>query len=273
MMQGRLLAFESFDAASNMSIDEAISLSVAAGEQGPTLRFYGWRKPTLSLGYFQRFAEAEAYLKSLPSFETANDSVDLVRRGTGGGAILHHREWTYSLSLPLADNDPGARETVYQSVHQSIRDSLSQSGVVARPFREFDQVNDASNDRVSSDRPVGLRKKSDERFLCFQRRTSEDLICHGYKILGSAQRRLRGGILQHGSLLLSVSPWADVLPGIRELTNVDLGIETFAADVTDCLERELGIKFEAGVLSDAENESAETIVRQRYAAAEWTRRR
>lgn len=267
-MRGRLLAFESFDAAMNMSIDEAISLSVAAEEQPPTLRFYGWRKPTLSLGYFQKHAESDAYLTAQRCQQADSDILEIVRRSTGGGAILHHHELTYSLSLPLGDTGPGPREFVYQAVHQSIRDSLARSAVQARPFRESVQRTDDE-----SEHSVGLLKKTDEAFLCFQRRTSEDLICNGYKILGSAQRRVRGGVLQHGSLLLSVSPWAGVLPGVSELTNVDINLEEFSLDVANRLGHELTIEFKTGAFSRAEIEAADRITNQRYAAAEWTRRR
>jgi len=251
-----------------MSIDEAISLAVASGEQQPTLRFYGWKKPTLSLGYFQKLDESQRFLASRQQSPVDNHAIEIVRRSTGGGAIIHDHEWTYSLSLPLADNGPGPRETVYQSVHQIIRDTLARSSVMARPFHQFDQTVAGSKERAG-----GLRTKTDEAFLCFQRRTREDLICNGYKILGSAQRRVRGGILQHGSLLLSVSRWADVLPGIRELTNVDVNIQKFSTEIADCLGRELEIEFAPGVLTDAEIESSDRIQGTRYAADEWTRRR
>lgn len=265
MIQGRLLPYDQCDAVTNMATDEAISRAVAEKQSPPTLRFYGWNIATLSLGYFQKHGESLAYAKA-NCFATGQ--TEIVRRSTGGGAILHDRDLTYSLSLPLDDNGPGSRDAVYQTVHASIQASLAEIGVMCLPYREFD-------DPVSVTAPTtqGLIKTSDEPFLCFQRRTAEDLVCSGYKILGSAQRRVRGGLLQHGSLLLGVSRWASVLPGIGELTDVVMDPVSLSQAIAGRVGEAMGIQFHAGQLSDPERALASEIATDRYAAEEWTRRR
>ncbi|WP_283430630.1 lipoate--protein ligase family protein [Neorhodopirellula lusitana] len=275
MKPGRLLTFAPGGAAANMSTDEAISLAVASGDSLPTLRFYGWQRPTLSLGYFQHIADAERYLSGIDG----GNGVEVVRRSTGGGAILHHCELTYSLSLPLADAGPGPREVVYQSVHRSVQEVLADVGVPSRPYREWAgsssvMVSPAvvTQSAVAS---AGLKShsKPDEPFLCFRRRTDEDLICSGYKVLGSAQRRVRGGVLQHGSLLLGVSPYAAVLPGINELSAGSLVAESLAGQIAGHVGQSLGYDWRGGELTAAELASSNQIAVERYAAAEWTRRR
>lgn len=259
------------DGPTNMAIDEAIVAAVASGSVPATLRFYAWSRPTLSLGYFQNAADAG---------NEFGGAVDIVRRSTGGGAIMHHHELTYSLSLPLADAGPGAREGVYRSVHRCVIETLEARGITSASFRDtvaplrvkapavclLPTINDADGLR-----PAG--RTPDESFLCFQRRTDEDLICGGYKILGSAQRRVRGGVLQHGSLLLRTSSHADVLPGIFELADVDLDVRDLTTALAERIGEAMSITWHCGELSDAELATSHTIRADRYAAAEWTRRR
>nr|WP_146389512.1 lipoate--protein ligase family protein [Allorhodopirellula solitaria] len=254
-----------------MAIDEAIVSAVAGNAVPPTLRFYGWSRPTLSLGYFQAADEAGDW---------AGEPVDLVRRSTGGGAIMHHRELTYSLSLPLADTGPGARQAVYRSVHACVIDTLKGLGVTAAaysdvPARAFrsETVIPSKESRAPSDGLLPSRKQPREPFLCFQRRTDEDLICSGYKILGSAQRRVRGGVLQHGSLLLQVSCHADVLPGVADLAEIEIDPIAISQSIADGIAETMTLDWQSGELSAAERDHSVSIRANRYAAADWTRRR
>lgn len=262
MTEGRLLPLTSHSSSANMAIDEAISLSVATQAQPPTLRFYQWTQPTLSLGYFQSIANAESYLNELGH----ESSVVIVRRSTGGGAILHDRELTYSLSLPLESGNPGPRELVYQLMHQSIRRVLVKMGVLSIPYRVIGSTK-------TKPATIGLGTSSSEPFLCFQRRTGEDLICAGYKILGSAQRRVRGGVLQHGSLLLRTSRFARVLPGIEELTNRSVHAQELVDQLSQEIGIHLGIRWSTQGLDEVEADQVQQIEAQRYAADSWTRRR
>ncbi|MCG8653349.1 MAG: lipoate--protein ligase family protein, partial [Pirellulales bacterium] len=149
-----------------MSIDQTLLETVDRGGP-PTLRFYTWNQPTLSLGYFQPQVQRREH--------SASRKLELVRRATGGGAIVHHHELTYCLVMPLGDRRSGARVDLYQGLHQVASDVLAEFGVRASPHR-------------LSGREENVDPSA---FLCFQRRTAEDLVVAGYKVLGSAQRRGR----------------------------------------------------------------------------------
>ena len=175
----------------NMAIDEAM-LERAAGENGcASLRVYCWSEPTLSIGYFQvsATAAAEPRWRDLP----------LVRRPTGGGAILHDHELTYALVVPR--EHPLSRQTraLYRAVHTAIGGLLQERGV---PIQRRGTV-----ESTPTDRP----------FLCFCDREADDLVVSTAKVVGSAQRRKAGAVLQHGSLLLAHSRFAPEVPGLTDL--------------------------------------------------------
>jgi lipoate-protein ligase A len=174
-----------------MAIDEAL-LEAAAEGQG-TLRFYRWSEPTLSLGYFQPYADRRQHE---PSRQCA-----VVRRASGGGAILHDIELTYSLAVPAAHPLAADRLGCYQAMHAALVEALADWGVQAVVLQQADKE---SHNR--------------QPFLCFQRRAPGDVLVDGVKIAGSAQRRCRGAVLQHGSVLLGRSAAAPELPGLADLS-------------------------------------------------------
>ena len=190
----------------NMSADEVL-LETAISSQAATLRLYEWREATVSLGYFQKSAEwrGDPVLSQLPA----------VRRLSGGGAIVHDDELTYSIALPANQTLFGKPPELYDIVHQSLIDGLQSLGVAAT-FRGE------------------TLKRADEPTLCFQRQDSHDLVLNGFKILGSAQRRRRGAILQHGSLIRKSSQRVPHIPGLQ-----DLG----ALKTPDDMSRILGIRL------------------------------
>lgn len=176
----RLLRDPPLDGAANMARDEALMLQVGAGESLPTLRLYRWSQPTISLGYFQPYgdcAKLDPPLRDLP----------VVRRSTGGGAILHDLELTYSLALPLTHplvgNNPRG---LYELAHAAVIATLAELGVAAAR-------SGFSDDSSAARGP----------FFCFARRHEADLLLGDQKIAGSAQRRTRHAILQHGSIVLA----------------------------------------------------------------------
>lgn len=179
----------------NMAVDEALlEIAIASGE--PTLRFYQWSEPTLSLGYFQGHVDRE----------THSDSLDLpaVRRCTGGGALVHHHEQTYSLVLP--PDDPRTRDPVALTctIHQALISAI-------------EEVADSDLDLGLWDDTANL-PRSQEPFLCFERRSQGDVIVNGeHKVCGSAQRRRRGALLQHGGVLISATDGAPELSGLADL--------------------------------------------------------
>ncbi len=253
---GRLLFHREGESAWNMAVDQAIAESVSADAlsgSAPTytLRFYTWAAPTLSLGYFQPSADAS------PRF----DSTARVRRSTGGGAILHHHELTYSLTVPSSAREHGARTDLYRRVHAAIINALHRHGIDARPHH------------LNKTPAAGSPAAGDDPFLCFQRRTDEDLIVSGYKVLGSAQRRFKRSILQHGSLLLRASEYASELPGIVDLTAIGLAPETLLTRISEEFAALSGIAFESDVLSATELTRADEIVASRFGRSDWWTRR
>lgn len=181
----------------NMAIDESL-LNSAVLFNVATLRWYRWSEPTISLGYFQKTADIEGdpLLSPLPR----------VRRITGGGAILHDDEFTYSIALPSSQRLFQQPEELYDLVHISLARALSEMGYPVRCRGE-------------------TIKQSEEPFLCFSRQDSHDITLNGRKIVGSAQRRRRGAILQHGSLIRRASNWAPHLPGLADLSQDDLPVD------------------------------------------------
>ncbi|WP_437230790.1 lipoate--protein ligase family protein [Planctomicrobium sp. SH661] len=206
----------------NMAIDEELLNSGLSGVA--TLRFYQWASPTVSLGHFQarQTLEVPARFQELPA----------VRRLSGGGAILHDQELTYSCVLPSGNplcQEPGQ---IYDLVHAAIISVLERLGVQCR-MRGDDAF-------------------SDQSFLCFSRGDARDIVIGSAKIVGSAQRRRQGTVLQHGSILLRTSPWAEEFPGIRELTGVDLSAETLTSQLMPEILQRLGLQGVEGELTAEE---------------------
>lgn len=241
----RLIIDPPADGAWNMGRDEALLLSAAAGR--PTLRFYQWLGATLSLGYFQTTADRETH--------SASKHCPLVRRSSGGGAIVHDRELTYSLAFPIISRTTPIPAEVYDAVHGAIIAALNQFDVSATRF-------EAS----------GVRHKT-EPFLCFERRAAGDLLCGQAKIVGSAQRRHRGAILQHGSILLACSPAAPELPGIAELTGVSISADQLAAAIAQNLADHFQLTLEPTQPADSEQLLANQLAESKYALDAWTRKR
>lgn len=218
-----LLETEPHSGAWNMAADEVL-LDRAATQSAATFRWYRWSEPTLSLGYFQNAAEVD--------FDPRWKDLPKVRRLTGGGAILHHHEWTYSIAVPSRHLLVKRPEELYDVVHLAIVECLRTCGYSATLRGE-------------------TRPQSPEPMLCFSRCDSHDVILSGRKILGSAQRRRKGAILQHGSLLLRSSPWTPEHPGIEDL--VPEG--RFAMTELATVPQRLAERFSATELSAEEEQS------------------
>jgi lipoate-protein ligase A len=173
----------------NMAVDEVL-LQSAIDQEIATLRWYRWRESTVSLGYFQREAdiEGDSRLSHLPR----------VRRLSGGGTLVHDCELTYSLTLPGSQRLVERPAELYRVIHGMFVDVFRQRGVELRL------------------RGVTV-KRADEPVLCFAREDEHDLVLNDHKVLGSAQRRRRGAILQHGGLLLKASSVIPELLGIGDL--------------------------------------------------------
>ena len=184
----------------NMSMDAAL-LQLAAERERSVVRIYQWSGPTVTLGYFQGSGQAvESPFPGLP----------VVRRLSGGGAILHDQEITYSLILPASHPARQDPSSVYATVHRAIIKLLSDVGVPCQMRSEFDAMN--------PNMTVTNTGSAAEPFLCFLRKNANDIVhISGNKIVGSAQRRRKGVTLQHGSIILKASRAVPQVPGIGEL--------------------------------------------------------
>jgi lipoate-protein ligase A len=220
----------------NMAVDEVL-LEASAASGSSALRIYEWESATVSLGYFQSAED--------PSLESRFPGLAKVRRLSGGGAILHHHEVTYSITI--ADGHPLSVSpgVLYEEVHRRVIALLGGWGV-----------------------RVGLRGEAikfvSEPFLCFSRGDARDIVFGHHKVMGSAQRRRRGAVLQHGSLLLARSEFAPEFPGLTELAGLAKDSRAVALALSEALVSLLpGELIEAG-LAESERLHAEELTRTRY---------
>lgn len=167
------------DGATNMAVDAALMARAAARGEA-VLRVYSWIRPTLSFGRNQT-ALGWYDPRRVPA------DVDVVRRPTGGRAILHHREVTYSVTAPAASM-PGLRQS-HARINAILQDALRALGVAT----------DAAGSTGSSGRATAERRTST---ACFQTAAPGELLSGGRKLVGSAQYRDSGALLQHGSILV-----------------------------------------------------------------------
>jgi lipoate-protein ligase A len=153
-------------AALNMAVDEALLETASV----PILRFYGWRQPSVSFGYFGRYSEVASQ----------SSRREIVRRWTGGGIVPHGDDLTYSVIVPAADPF-FARSSleIYATLHEAIRRALAANGVKAI-------LANSAAAKVSED--------------CFANAVRADVISEGRKIAGAAHRRSRAGLLHQGSI-------------------------------------------------------------------------
>ena len=260
--------------ARNMAVDAAILAAVSAGaapeRQPPTLRLYGWMPPCLSLGYGQHAREADAD-------RLAARGWGIVRRPTGGRAILHADELTYSVALP-ADH-PLARISVVESYRQISAALLAALEVLgAHPHADR-----AAEDANAAPSPV-----------CFETPSHYEITVDGRKLVGSAQVRRREGLLQHGTLPLSgdITRICDALvyadetersaakdqvraraSTLADVTGVVIDWQTAADAVADGFRQTLDLVLTPGDLSSRECADAERFTAEVYGSADWTFRR
>lgn len=254
-----------------MAIDTA--LAAAARSRGEAyLRIYRWSEPSLTLGYFQAANERlnNPALAALP----------YTRRLSGGGAIVHDRELTYAMALP-SGGDKAAASWLYESLHAWWRDLLQADGYAAALFRDAHKKAINANDEA-----VGAPVKP--AFLCFERRSPVDVVVVDAKIIGSAQRRIDGAILQQGSVLLEASEAAPHLLGLKNLSTATDPTPSWHELFDSYGHRFVGA-VESGLISDdaggvqwatIESESttnlladAENVAADRFRHNDWLHRR
>jgi lipoate-protein ligase A len=220
-----------------MGVDEALLATATAGG-GPTLRFYGWDGPWLSLGYGQ--PETAERLEAC-----AAAGVGVVRRATGGRAVLHGGDLTYAVAAPEALL-PAGLEATYRLISGALASALGPLGVDVTPGPEAS--------------PAGAL----EGFDCFAQRGADALCAGGRKLVGSAQRRGGAGVLQHGSIRRAPDPesarQAAGLGPEASTSLQELGCSVSARDLREaCIEAlaaALDARFSPGRLLPAESRQA-----------------
>lgn len=216
----------------NMAVDEALLSSAAEGEC-PTVRWYGWSRPTISLGYFQSL---DSVANHWPK------DIDIVRRPTGGGAIVHHHEWTYSCTIPTLAPLLRTPYELYDLIHE----------VICRAFQELADITLMMRGVV--------HRATTEPLLCFLREDPRDVCFQGVKVIGSAQRRRRKALLQHGSILLRESRYAPGVLGLVDLVpEIQPRLNQLHASLPRRLAETLGEEVQLGELSPAERKLSEHL--------------
>jgi lipoate-protein ligase A len=256
----------------NMALDQAIAEAVAAGSSRPTLRFYRWNPPAVSLGRHQPVDEVDRTVIAARGYE-------LVRRPTGGRAILHMDELTYSVAAPV--DEPRVRGGVmdaYLRLSNALVAGLHNAGLAA-----------------ADKAPGTARAGRDVSAACFETPSAYEITAGGRKLMGSAQSRRAGYVLQHGSLpligditrlidVLALSPAeADELRRdlaaractLAQALGVDdddpsVAFETVAQALADGFRTTLNLTFTSAPPSPDEIRRAGVLIREQFANPEWT---
>ena len=260
--------------AANMAVDEAIAEAAADGGVPPSLRFYRWHLPTVSLGRHQKAADVD-------EAQLVTRGYDLVRRTTGGRAILHTDELTYSVAGPITDPlMAGGVMDAYLRFSNALLSGLKVLGLAAHK--------------------AGARTRAtrDLSAVCFEAPSAYEITAGGLKLLGSAQSRRKGYVLQHGSLPLrgDITRLVDVLavsPAEKERLRQQLPrLATTLADALDLppdseslafprvalamaegFASALELDLQPGTISARELRRSAELIRTRFADPAWTRLR
>ena len=231
-------------AAMNMAIDEALLESVAV----PAIRFYRWKSPALSFGYFGRFAKVADYAAER----------DLVRRWTGGGIVFHGDDLTYSIIIRAQDAMFAQSSAfIYAAIHSALRDALNIQGQHAELAPAAEAVVTDSENSSRADRCYS-------RQLCFANPVRADVMIDSRKIAGAAQRRTRAGLLHQGSLQLATGQ----VRVAAATGHVDLGnglAQRFARELSN-------VRSEKS-LDKSLLERAEKIAERKYGSNHWLKLR
>ncbi|MFB6496638.1 lipoate--protein ligase family protein [Bacillus haynesii] len=264
------------DPAFNMALDEALLYWHSENKIPPTIRFYGWNPPTLSVGYFQNI-EKEINLDAVKKH-----GLGFVRRPTGGRGVLHDQELTYSVIV--SEEHPEMPKTVteaYRVISEGILEGFRELGLDA-----YFAIPRTEKEKQSLKNPRSS--------VCFDAPSWYELVVEGRKVAGSAQTRQKGVILQHGSILLDLDEdklfdlfiykndrlrermqrnFKQKAVAINELTKEKVTIEEASEAFKKGFERGLNIHLEPYELTEEETEFVADLAKTKYAADEWNYRR
>ena len=268
----RILCSGESDGAWNMALDQAISESVRSGLSPPTLRLYSWTPPTISFGCSQNI-ETEIDVDACLRHGTG-----LVRRISGGRAVLHSQELTYSVFARPQDHAAfeGGINSTYEAISRGLVAGLNRLGAEAELCR-----------------PKTVKKRMPQlggAAPCFASTSRSEVVVGGRKLVGSAQRRTGGVVLQHGSILLGpdhlrITDYMRVSDQTRRRLRRQLEANTVSLSQTGWEESKtlqlpgalsqgfaeiFGSVLDIGVVSDLEKARATVLAQDRYSQARWT---
>ncbi|MCX5717428.1 MAG: biotin/lipoate A/B protein ligase family protein [Nitrospirae bacterium] len=252
----------------NMALDEAIAISVRKGSSPPTLRLYSWDRPSITLGCFQKIGGIDT--------EYCRDaSIPIVRRPTGGRAILHNKELTYSFSVKT-DNDLFSKGIFdsYKKISAAFYLALSKLGLTPEVSIKRKPANSS------------LRTPDCFSPLCFQSASYGEITINSKKVIGSAQKRWPDGLLQQGSIpyhindpealkifrLHSIRDIKDAMAGLMEAVP-DLSDEKFRNIVKISFEKAFNIEFFSALPFNEEEVLAQKLDSEKYRTEEWNFRK
>jgi len=241
----RVLLDPKLEGAVNMGRDEALLEFVRRGRSPMTLRFYGWAAPTISLGASQGY-------RGYTDLTGAVAGLSVVRRRTGGGAILHDAELTYSLTIHKRDYPQGSPAEFYRLLQEAIVETLCELGLPA-----------VLRARGEAPGPIAQR----DIFWCFNRKYDYDIMVAGQKMGGSAQRRLPDALLQHGSIMLRRT--FEQHPGTTmDAFMAPVSVDDLARRFMRQIEPRLAVAAEPGSWRDEELALAEPLATE-HRSMEW----
>ena len=278
-MEWRLIKDSYHSGFMNMAIDEAIMIVHREGLVPPTIRFYQWSPAAVSLGYFQEL-EKEININACQGM-----GIDIVRRPTGGKAVLHDKELTYS--FVIRENHPLVNDSIletYKKISGGIIRGLSYLGIkaVLVPLRE--KLNNAllSNENKSE------IHHSDIKSICFSVPSQYEVQVEGKKIVGSAQVRKKEIVLQHGSLLIELEkdklfsvfnfPSAQIrernkirfkATSLEEILKKKINFSELSEILSRGFEEEFGVRLTEGKLTEQEEKISKELFENKYSTYEW----
>jgi len=251
----------------NLAIDEVILRAVAQGEVPPTLRLYGWSLPVVTLGRGQPFADAD-------TAALRRDGIALLRRMTGGTAVLNRDELTYAVAV--RDDEPrlsGAISESYRGISEALLAALEQLGATSA---------------AASGRSIGAPRSRGERTpVCFEIPSDYEITVGARKLVGSSQMRVRHGILQHGSLPLTgdigdIGHYLTARPSPERIRSHAMSLSDVLGRVVTWDEvseavragfrSRLNLTLIPSPLTPPERERMERLAIEKYGSEAWTQR-
>lgn len=253
---GRLLRMGKNCAAMNMAIDEVI-LTAQKEQPNPTLRFYDWTKPAFSFGYFQDIA-LEVDVDACRS-----QGIELVKRMTGGGTVVHGWDLTYTLILPRQKGELSVK-AVYQLLGRNLVKAFEQLSIPATCYGGNDNYTESTQN------------------ICLTNPAENDVMCNGKKVAGVSVRRNRNGMMFQGYISLDVPidpilKMVSIYPEVQQMVvDSSAAINTNGRLITRnslteaiCETFELNTSFHSEKLSLSEIEQADKLVKTKYTTAVW----